>query len=111
MNIGIVTHSLESNYGGILQNYALQQALMSLGHSPITINCHSRDIVKVLRYNLKNLVYLPFPQKRRPFKWNSYIHPKFKSFARNIKLTDYCTSISPKPARSSCCRREPPMPK
>lgn len=94
MNIGIVTHSLESNYGGILQNYALQQALMTLGHSPITINCHSRDIAKLLRYNLKNLIYLPFPNKRRPFRWNSYIHPKFESFARNIRLTDYCTKIS-----------------
>lgn len=94
MNVGIVTHSLESNYGGILQNYALQQVLLLLGHSPITINCHSRDIAKLLRYNLKNLIYLPFPNKRRPFRWNSYIHPKFESFARNIRMTDYCTKIS-----------------
>ncbi len=93
MNVGILTHSLESNYGGILQNYALQQALVSLGHNPITIDCHSRNVAQLLKYNLKNLIYLPFPQKRRPFKWNSHIHSLFKPFAKNIKMTPYCTSV------------------
>ena len=37
MNIGIVTLPLNNNYGGILQNYALQQALIKLGHKPTTI--------------------------------------------------------------------------
>lgn len=94
MNIGILTHPLETNYGGILQNYALQQTLISLGHNPITINCHPRDIKQLLKYNLKNLLFLPFSKKRRPFKWNSYIHPLFKSFISNINLTEYCSSIS-----------------
>ena len=38
MKIGILTLPLHSNYGGILQNYALQQALHSLGHEAITLN-------------------------------------------------------------------------
>lgn len=37
MRIGILTQPLGHNYGGILQNYALQQALMQLGHEPITL--------------------------------------------------------------------------
>ena len=42
MRIGIVTQPLEMNYGGILQNWALQQALRSLGHDPITIDAFER---------------------------------------------------------------------
>lgn len=37
MKIGIVTQPLGHNYGGILQNYALQQALSQLGHKPVTL--------------------------------------------------------------------------
>lgn len=42
MRIGIVTQPLEMNYGGILQNWALQQVLKRLGHEPITIDAFQR---------------------------------------------------------------------
>ncbi len=42
MRIGIVTQPLEMNYGGIVQNWALQQALRHLGHEPITIDAYER---------------------------------------------------------------------
>ena len=38
MKIGILTQPLANNYGGILQNFALQTTLRRLGHSVITIN-------------------------------------------------------------------------
>ena len=38
MKIGILTQPLSNNYGGILQNWALQQILKQLGHEPITLN-------------------------------------------------------------------------
>ena len=37
MRIGIITQPLYNNYGGILQNWALQQILRKLGHTPYTI--------------------------------------------------------------------------
>lgn len=37
MKIGIVTMPLCANYGGTLQNWALQQILIRLGHEPITL--------------------------------------------------------------------------
>ena len=43
MKIGILTQPLHANYGGILQNYALQQVLISLGHEPITIDHKPRQ--------------------------------------------------------------------
>ena len=38
MKIGILTHPLASNYGGILQNYALQTVLKQIGHAPVTLD-------------------------------------------------------------------------
>lgn len=61
MKIGIVTLPLHINFGGFLQNYALQQVLMSLGHEPITLNQRPRKkkIVElfngVVKPNIKTL--------------------------------------------------------
>lgn len=38
MKIGIITQPLLNNYGGLLQNYALQQVLRQLGHGSVTLN-------------------------------------------------------------------------
>ena len=38
MKIGILTQPLRNNYGGLLQNYALQQVLKGMGHTVETID-------------------------------------------------------------------------
>lgn len=38
MKIGILTQPLHDNYGGLLQNYALQQVLIRMGHDPVTLD-------------------------------------------------------------------------
>lgn len=38
MRIAILTQPLNTNYGGILQAWALQQVLLRMGHSPITVD-------------------------------------------------------------------------
>lgn len=38
MKIGILTHPLHYNYGGILQAWALQHVLMEMGHEPVKID-------------------------------------------------------------------------
>jgi hypothetical protein len=38
MRIGIITQPLTTNYGGILQNYALQEVLRGMGHEPWTVD-------------------------------------------------------------------------
>ena len=53
--VGILTLPLHTNYGGILQNYALQKALKRLGHKPVTINYNY--IVK-LPLTTRPLIYL-----------------------------------------------------
>ena len=44
MKIGILTQPLWGNYGGILQNYALQIVLKRLGHTPYTIHYYRQSV-------------------------------------------------------------------
>ncbi len=58
MTIGIITLQLHRNYGGILQNYALQQVLRRQGHNPITIDKRpARNNVRFVLSYLKWLTY------------------------------------------------------
>lgn len=54
MKIGILTLPLVNNYGGILQNYALQQIIRLLGHEPITF----RSLNKHLLYYYWPLIFI-----------------------------------------------------
>lgn len=38
MKVGIVTQPLGNNYGGLLQNYALQTVLKRMGFEPVTLD-------------------------------------------------------------------------
>lgn len=65
MLIGILTQALHGNYGGILQNYALQQVLINLGHTPCTIDRH---------------FYRPDSNLKNVAKWfTRLIKPQYKS--------------------------------
>ena len=71
MKIGIVTQPLVNNYGGLLQNFALQNVLKKMGHEPITIDqkVFPPDnlitfIVENLSVLIHNIVYLFIPNKK-----------------------------------------------
>ena len=48
MKIGILTHPLDNNYGCLLQAYALQKTIKSMGHEVVTINRFSNPKVAFL---------------------------------------------------------------
>ena len=54
MNIGILTFHWATNYGAVLQCYALQNYLISIGHSVKVINYkphqYDESLYKFLRY-------------------------------------------------------------
>lgn len=60
MKIGIITHPIIYNYGGILQNYALQQVLKNMGHEVYTIDKHIETAfkTKVLSLGKRSLLKL-----------------------------------------------------
>ncbi len=68
MRIGIVTQPLRNNYGGILQNYALQQVLKRLGHIPVTIDfIPQMPLWRFVLSTCKTFVLYFIPGRRRPF--------------------------------------------
>jgi len=71
MKIAIVTLSLTNNYGGLLQNFALQYALKRLGHEPVTIDylraLFATSFIRCLLSWLKTILFYYVPLKRRVF--------------------------------------------
>lgn len=68
MKIGIVTQPLNRNYGGILQNYALQTVLRHLGHTPVTIDyMWSLRWYRYLISTIKTALVWCIPGHRRDF--------------------------------------------
>lgn len=65
MKIGILTQPLHSNYGGILQNFALQQVLKKMGHEPCTINTQFKNTSAKIKFFsiIKRLILRVFYNK------------------------------------------------
>lgn len=67
MRIIILTQPLKNNYGGILQNYALQQILIGLGHDVCTFDWRPKNaptIVRLLSF-LKTCIYKMLGRNRQ----------------------------------------------
>lgn len=72
MKIGILTQPLRTNYGGVLQNYALQQILIRHGYDTETILYSSPKIVSLLSYIIqikKTVLHFLSPKKYKAPKY------------------------------------------
>ena len=102
MKIGILTLRLGHNYGGILQNWALQQVLTGLGHRPVTIRytgesraqklladarCVTAWLVKhLIRHRTRNVYVLP---------WQDRKNRRLKRFVRKeINSTSFISDLN-----------------
>lgn len=57
MKIGILTQSLSTNYGGMLQAYALQKTLKNLGHTVYYIHRKKKiGLLKMIKQHIKHLI-------------------------------------------------------
>lgn len=82
MKIAILTQPLRTNFGGILQNYALQTALKKMGHEPVTIDYACRYTkTRWLMGRVKSIVtrtphHIQFPHYNRAGQenLNRFIH-------------------------------------
>jgi polysaccharide pyruvyl transferase WcaK-like protein len=94
MKIGILTQPLHNNYGGLLQNLALQKVLKDLGHEPMTININNRDISifrksasilkrSILKIIEKNVLIRAYPTKKE----NIIISRYMRSFVKENIIT------------------------
>lgn len=85
MKIGIITQPLHNNYGGLLQNYALQQTLIRMGHDPITLRAGTAQLsysalnyaahfcLWLAQYHLKRILgyKVEKPISQRNYKYDS----------------------------------------
>lgn len=70
MKIGILTQPLHSNYGGLLQNYALQQTLISAGHEVETIDWEGGMTLRDKLYRVKiKVMHTLLPSKYPAFRY------------------------------------------
>ena len=70
MKIGILTQPLHSNYGGLLQNYALQQTLIRLGHEVETIDWEGDSGLRETLYKMKvRVLHTLLPNKFPPLRY------------------------------------------
>lgn len=99
MNVGIVTQPLCGNYGGILQNYALQTVLKSLGCNPITLDLQTHLNVSYIDY-IKSLAIIFIKNvltgsKRKYPSYNQVRPALFDEFvSRNIHITEVIKSYT-----------------
>ena len=88
MKIGIVTQALTNNYGGLLQNYALQQVLKRLGHEPKTIDfvgrvSFTRYLLSICKQLLVSILKCRRPQIRAYVAIPVFRNPIMADFVNN----------------------------
>lgn len=90
MKIGILTHPLETNYGGTLQAFALQKVLRDMGHDAITIDRHNRaqypslyrHILSFFKRVLQHFVF----HKNVSARWDPFIsEDEYKYVSQNTQ--------------------------
>lgn len=101
MKVGIVTQVLSRNYGGILQNYALQTVLRRMGHEPVTFDRAARPAsrLKYLASTIKAAAYkaMRLHASGRFYHTLTKRPPHIGQFVeRNIRLTRRIYEYSPK---------------
>lgn len=102
MKVGIITQPLGRNYGGILQNWALQQILLRMGHHPITIVYQGMPEMSyiynycrsLLAYAVKHVIRHPYrDQSLLPWKTPPYSNLR-KFISKHILKTKFIPTIS-----------------
>lgn len=84
MKVAIITQPLRYNYGGLLQNYALQQVLIKMGHTPITFD---QDIWNPpFSVKIKIIIRSLFA-KSNPFKL--FVKRNIRATSKARKIADF----------------------
>lgn len=79
--IAIITQPLKNNYGGLLQNYALQKVLKQLNQAPITIdylNDKKPSLLLFIGSWIKTILVFIFTGKNRGFAKYKLLDPRQK---------------------------------
>ena len=93
MKIGIFSQPIIGNYGGVIQNFALQTVLKRLGHNTYTIFYGQSDfkswIIFWVKYVIKTIIRRPQAARRLSYTYLSDVRREnfYKFIKSNIKTT------------------------
>ena len=109
MRIGIYTQELRDNYGGILQNYALQQVLKKIGHTPITLDYRPRSNYFWYLISQLKTIALVLTGKKRSFRKyeptperSHYTGPFIQRYIDTSWRMQFITPLAPYLLRIKC---------
>lgn len=85
MRIGILTQPLGQNYGGILQNFALQIVLKRMGHDPITLRVGKQSVLRWLFSCCKSIIRLLACKGWAVYKSPMHMNYRLSGMERFIK--------------------------
>ena len=86
MKIAILTQPLRANYGGVLQNHAMQQVLIRFGHSPITLEKDYHQHISIFRLllELPKRCITKYIAKKRKYIFSEYEYNKYADDVRRV---------------------------
>ena len=94
MNIGILTFHWATNYGAVLQCYALQSYLTSIGHNVKVINYKPRQYDESLYKFLRYRKFLRFEEYRDARNKEKSLIPFRDSHLNQTDRAYTCASVS-----------------
>lgn len=100
MKIGILTQPLHSNYGGLLQAWALQRTLVKMGHEAIIINrvynpnLHKKPLLYRTLARIKNELLIAAGKRRRYLRVTDELKNLSEENVRKFRESRY-KGISP----------------
>lgn len=101
MKIGILTHPLRLNCGGIMQNYALSTVLRRMGHEVLTIDRHlDKNGLYVMASWFSRLFRRYIMRKNVSTKFNM-MHTR-KSYLKSALYEDFINANIPRTSYVSC---------
>ena len=84
MRIGILTLPLHTNYGGILQAYALQTVLERMGHEVVVFDEPIRQQETKIKTIVKRIIKKCLGRPTTVF-WEKYFYTSYPTISRNIQ--------------------------
>jgi hypothetical protein len=105
MKIGILTQPLHSNYGGLLQNYALQEVLRRMGHDPLTIDRHkplatsfiknvAKHFLQIVKSSYDSSLLTAKQKERLSLKQKTFVEINISKTGKFFSQTEFNSYIS-----------------
>ena len=110
MKIAILTYPIHSNFGFIMQAYALQVHIRKLGHVPVTINVQPQKVrtINKIKQTIKNFINTFKGKDNSCFfrSWPTYQQQQFMDQNTNMFVKEYLSLTLPVSSKQDFFRED-----